>query len=490
MLLSNLIAPIKGVRINCPDCDISGITADSRNVKPGFLFVAIPGTRQDGRDFLNDAIAKGAVAVLLPEGSPAPSSVGVLYASDMRMALSSLAASFYPRQPQTIAAVTGTSGKTSTAQFTRELWSHAGRESASLGTLGLITSKSSKYGSLTTPDPITLHQILDETVGNNITHLAMEASSHGLALRRLDHVRIQIAGFSNLSRDHLDYHESMEEYFAAKLRLFNDLLQNGGTAVLNADVPEFDELKRNCNIRGHKIISYGKNGKEIKIQNYQPHPKGQVVRFALMGKNYEILLPVIGEFQVWNSLCALGLVLGSGENAEKSVASLEKLTGVPGRLQLIGETSKGAAVFVDYAHKPGALENVLAALLPHVNAHAGARLHVVFGCGGNRDKGKRPLMREIAQRLADNVIVTDDNPRNESPEIIRKEILAGCATGENLREIGDRATAIKSAIGILQANDVLVIAGKGHENGQIIGDQVLPFDDAEVARQALQGEKK
>ncbi|MDD3287558.1 MAG: UDP-N-acetylmuramoyl-L-alanyl-D-glutamate--2,6-diaminopimelate ligase [Alphaproteobacteria bacterium] len=468
--------------------EITGITADSRSVKPGFLFIAIPGTRNDGREFLQDAIKNGASAVLIPENSPdmsIPASVAVLTSPEVRVSMSSIAAGFYQRQPSVIAAVTGTSGKTSTVQFAMEIWHQMGKRSASIGTLGLITPEINRYGSLTTPDAITLHQMLDEISGQNISHLAMEASSHGLVLHRLDNVNVKIGAFTNLSRDHLDYHKTPEEYFAAKLLLFTKILSPGSAAVLNADIPRYDELVRQCKLRNHKIISYGKQAADIKLLHHEPHNNGQLVRFCLMGKDYEVLLPVMGSFQVWNSLCALGIAIASGCDEAKAAHSLEKLIGVPGRLQLIGKTSSGGTVFVDYAHKPDALENVLNGLRPHVKAQPGAKLGVVFGCGGNRDNGKRPIMGEIAQRLADWVIVTDDNPRNEDPAAVRKEILAGCAEAANLREIGDRKQAIKTGIEMLKAGDVLVIAGKGHEVGQIVKDKVLPFDDTAVAREAM-----
>ena len=488
MRLSNLIAPSEGQKLFGNDVNITGITADSRDIKKGFLFAAIPGTQQDGRLYIKDALAQGAAAILAPAGTDAsllPSHVSLVTAKDMRLAVSAIAARFYPRQPDTIAAVTGTSGKTSITQFTREIWGQNGRKAASIGTLGLVTPSEKHYGSLTTPDPITLHRILDETAEQGITHLAMEASSHGLDLHRLDHVHVKVGAFTNLSRDHLDHHDSMARYLEAKLRLFTEVMPEGRVAVLNADVPEFDEIAAHCRARHHTIISYGGNGHDLRLKEHQLQADGQVIRFAAMGKNYEVFLPVAGPFQVWNSLCALGIAIGSGEDVAQSVAGLEKLTGVPGRLELIGKTPKGATVFVDYAHKPGALENVLTAMRAHVEEHPGARLFIVFGCGGNRDKGKRPEMGEIAQRLADVVIVTDDNPRNEVAADIRRDILSGCARGPNLREIGDRAKAIQTAIAELQTDDILVIAGKGHEIGQIVGDKVLPFDDAEVARQAL-----
>ncbi len=484
MLLSNLIGPNEGLKLHGNDVDITGLITDSRATKRGDLFIAVPGTKQDGRTYIKDALDKGAVAVLVPEGTNGLS-VPYITTPDIRSTVANIAATFYPRQPEHIAAVTGTSGKTSIAQFARQLWQNNGHVSASVGTLGLVTAKETRYGSLTTPDPITLHKTLDEAAGNGITHLAMEASSHGLDLHRLDRVNVHVGAFTNLSRDHLDYHEDMESYLAAKLRLFTEIMPEGSTAVLNADVPEYGVLSMACKDCRHAIIDYGKRANYIRLKDYELHLNGQLLRFSVIGKNHEILLPVAGEFQVWNSLCALGMAIGSGDPIDQSVASMEKLTGVPGRLERIGATKKGGTVFVDYAHKPGALENVLTAMRSHVAARPGGRLFVVFGCGGNRDKGKRPQMGEIAIRLADVVIVTDDNPRNEVPTEIRKDILAGCAPGPNLREIGDRAEAIQTAISELEEGDVLVIAGKGHETGQIVGDRVLPFDDAEVARQAL-----
>ena len=479
------IASNEGITLHGTDREITGITADSRNVKPGFLFIAIPGTKHDGTTFIDDAVARGAVAVLAPAGFAPLPTITTLTAPDIRKAVSSIAANFYPRQPETIVAVTGTSGKTSTAQFTREIWQAMGEKSASIGTLGLVTANESRYGSLTTPDAITLHQLLDECAGQGIHHLAMEASSHGLALHRLDHVRLKAGGFTNLSQDHLDYHHTMEDYLAAKLRLFTHVLPKGSTAVLNTDISEFDILAEAAKFHQLKVISYGAKPGDIRLLDIKPQAHSQSLRLKILGKNYEILLPLIGSFQAWNGLCALGLVIASGGNVEKAIESLGKVTGVPGRLQWVGTSAKGGMVFVDYAHKPDALLNVLQALRPHVTAHKGAKLAVIFGCGGNRDKGKRPLMGEIATRLADWVIVTDDNPRHEEPAVIRREILAGCAPGATLQEIGDRAQAIKTGIEKLAQGDVLIIAGKGHEPGQIIGDETHPFDDTDVARKVL-----
>ncbi len=490
MLLQNLIASSEGLKLQTPDIpitgiDIKGITTDSRNVKPGFLFVAVPGTKEDGSLYIDQAIQQGAVAVLIAEGKISDVKIPVITAPHIRKSVSAIASVFYPGQPEMVAAITGTSGKTSTAQFVREMWKGIGHKSASIGTLGLITDDESRYGSLTTPGAIALHELLDECAGKGITHLALEASSHGIDLNRLDHIHIKVAGFTNLSRDHLDYHETLENYFNAKLRLFTGLMPIGGIAVLNADIPEFIQLEAGAATRGLKVISYGLKGNDIRLMESKPDAKGQHLRLEVFGKEYAVLLPVMGSFQAWNALCALGMVIGSGAATDKAVAALEKVSDVPGRLQLAGISKKGGTVFIDYAHKPDALEKVLLALRPHVAAHQGSKLGVIFGCGGNRDKGKRPIMGEIAQRLADWVIVTDDNPRHEEPALIRQEILAGCKPGPMLQEMGDRHQAIEAGISKLQQGDVLVIAGKGHESGQIVGDQTMPFDDVAVAREVL-----
>lgn len=486
MLLSSLIASVDHATLHGGDVEITGLTEDSRKVKPGFLFIAIPGTQQDGSAYIADALNKGAAAIVIPTGSPCKVNISTLTVRDIRTATSALAAKFYPHQPMTNIAITGTSGKTSTAQFTREIWHALDYASASIGTLGLVTAQETHYGSLTTPDAITLHRLLDECSHNGITHVAIEASSHGLDLHRLDNVRLKAGGFTNFSRDHLDYHTTMENYLTAKMRLFTSLLSRGSTAVLNADIPEFSSIELHAKTQGLKVISYGHAGEDMRLLSSTPVSNGQILHLNAFGVEHELHLPIIGEFQAWNALCSLGLVIGSGDHCSSALTALEKVTGVPGRLQLAGRTTQGGTIFIDYAHKPDALENVLRTLRPHVSAHAGSKLGVVFGCGGNRDKGKRPIMGEIASRLADWVIVTDDNPRHEKAEIIRQEILAGCGVShETIMEIGDRARAIQAGIEHLNKNDVLVIAGKGHETGQIIGDETLPFDDAAVARKVL-----
>ncbi|MDD2325059.1 MAG: UDP-N-acetylmuramoyl-L-alanyl-D-glutamate--2,6-diaminopimelate ligase [Alphaproteobacteria bacterium] len=488
MRLSNLIQPSDGAVLQGEDRQIAGVTADSRQVKAGFIFVAIDGTNRNGADYIDEALASGATVFVLDEETKTPqlsSLVTLVRVPNPRHALSAIASRFYPRQPHMVAAVTGTSGKTSTVQFTRQFWKAAGHDAAAIGTLGLITDRETTYGSLTTPDPVTLHQTIDKITGEGVSHLAMEASSHGILLRRLDFVQVGLAAFTNLSRDHLDYHETMERYLAAKLRLFTSILKQNGTAVLNADAAEFEAINAVCLARGQKVMGFGRSGKEVKLLAYAPASSGQNLRFELLGKPYEINLPVIGTFQIWNSLCALSLAVASGEDPDKMVEAMTHLTGVPGRLEYIGRSAAGGSVFVDYAHKPAALENVLEALRPHVAAHDGAKLRVIFGCGGDRDRGKRPMMGQIAQKLADHVIVTDDNPRSEKADAIRAEILTGCKKVDTLEEIGDRAAAIAKGIEALQGGDVLVIAGKGHEEGQIVGTTVLPFNDAQEARKLL-----
>lgn len=456
------------------------LTADSRAVGAGSLFAALPGTKHDGRTFIAEAVQKGAVAILSDHEAAIPASVVALRAADPRILLAHLAAACFPAPPAHIAAVTGTNGKTSTAQFVREIASTLGQKAASIGTLGVIGPGLDDYGTLTTPDSVTLHHILGELATQGITHLCLEASSHGLVQARLEALTIQAAGFTNLTRDHLDFHGTMESYYAAKARLFDEVLQPGGTAVINADVPEAADLAARARKHGCQVITYGLQGKEIALHDIAAHGHGQNLTLSLFGKRVTVPLNIVGRFQVWNALCALGLAIGLGLEDDKALAALPKLTGVRGRLQHVGTHPCGAPVFIDYAHTPDALETVLKALRPHVGA--GGRLIAVFGCGGNRDRGKRPVMGGLAQRLADMAIVTDDNPRFEDAATIRAEILSGCAPQPPMREIADREQAIRQAVGLLQAGDILVIAGKGHEPGQIVGDKVLPFDDGAIAR--------
>ncbi len=465
----------------CPlqakDLPFAGLTSDSRLVQEGWVFFAIPGTKGDGLAFVGQAISKGASALVVASDAIVDTSVPVLHVADVRAALSKAAAHYYPRQPETIVAITGTSGKTSIAAFVRQIWARLGLKAASLGTIGVVTDHETQYGSLTTPDPVSLHQTLDKLAGEGITHLVMEASSHGLEQERLDGVRLSAGGFSNLSRDHLDYHATEAAYLAAKMRLFDTLLKKGQPAVIDADSRVADEVIAHCKKHGLNVLTTGARADGIKLVSAVP--EGWKTRLLLRYKDhdYGVLLPLAGTFQVANALLAAGLCLVTGSDAGGVFAALEGLEGAQGRLEHVG-TIRNAPIFVDYAHKPDALENVLTTLRPL----AKARLILVFGCGGDRDKGKRPIMGDIAARLADIVIVTDDNPRSESPGQIRTEILA---SAPDAREIGDRAEAIITAINLLKDGDVLVIAGKGHETGQIIGDRTLPFSDHEVVRQAL-----
>src|SRR5256885_1100110 len=460
--------------------DVTGLAVDSRAVKPGDLFFALAGHKTDGSRFIDAAIASGAVAVAgdhPPEGAPC---VPFVATPNPRRALALAAARFYPRQPSTIAAVTGTSGKTSVAAFTRQIWQSLGHASASIGTIGSVSPKRTVYGSLTTPDPIALHRQLDEIAGEGVTHLAFEASSHGLDQYRLDGVRIAAGGFTNLSRDHMDYHPDVAHYLNAKLRLFRDLVVAGGAAVISADHDCSQEVIDAARARKLPVIAVGRkaDGNEgIRLVEAEIDGFAQKLALEHRGRKLTIKFPPVGEFQIENALVAAGLAIGTGSDAGKVFASLEQLEGAKGRLERVGERN-GAPIFVDYAHKPDALAKALQALRPY----AKRRLVVVFGAGGDRDAGKRPLMGAIASENADDIIVTDDNPRSESPDAIRAAILSAA---KGAREIGDRAAAIRVAIEALQPGDALLIAGKGHETGQIVGDHVLPFSDHDAVASAL-----
>ena len=460
-------------------CEVAGLTADSRAVRPGFVFFAMPGARADGLSFAEAAIKAGAIAVVA-EHAPARAlqDASLLLVSNVRASLAAAAARFYPAQPACIAAVTGTSGKTSVAAFTRQIGAQLCLRAAALGTTGVITPEGDAYGSLTTPDPVTLHQTLDRLARDGVTHLAMEASSHGLDQRRLDAVRLSAAAFTNLSRDHLDYHSDLDSYLAAKLRLFEALLAPGQPVVIDADADVAARVVDACAARGLRVLTTGAKGDFLKLVSAQSRPASTLVRIACEGAMYDIELPLAGAFMASNALVAAGLCIATGSPAASVLEALAHLKGAPGRLEKIGER-KGAPVFVDYAHKPDALEKVLTALRPL----AAGRLVVVFGCGGDRDAGKRAIMGDIAARHADIVIVTDDNPRSENPAAIRAAILAAAP---GAIDIADRGQAIADAVRMIGAGDVLVVAGKGHETGQIVGDQVLPFSDHQAVRAALE----
>jgi UDP-N-acetylmuramoyl-L-alanyl-D-glutamate--2,6-diaminopimelate ligase len=460
---------------------VKGLAVDSRTVKPGDLFFALAGSKTDGARFIDAAIAAGAVAVAGDHPPPAERRVPFVVTPNPRRALALAAAKFYPRQPGTIAAVTGTSGKTSVAAFTRQIWQRLGHASASIGTIGLVSPKRTVYGSLTTPDPIALHRQLDEITAEGVTHLAFEASSHGLDQYRLDGVRIAAGGFTNLSRDHMDYHPDVAHYLDAKLRLFRDLVVAGGAAVISADHDCSQAVIDAARKRGLRVIAVGSKGdgagEGIRLVAADVDGFAQKLEFEHRGRSHAIRLPLVGEFQIENALVAAGLAIGTGSEPAGVFAALEHLEGAKGRLERVGERN-GAPIFVDYAHKPDALAKALQALRPY----AKRKLVVVFGAGGDRDAGKRPLMGAIAADNADSVIVTDDNPRSENPDMIRAAILNAA---KGARDIGDRAEAIRTAIAGLQPGDALLIAGKGHETGQIVGNSTLPFSDHDAVAAAL-----
>ncbi len=461
--------------------EIKGISADSRAVTAEMVFFAVPGTKKDGLAFAPQAVQNGAVAIVAERAPAAPiTPAAFIKAADARSALAHASARMYPRQPETIVAVTGTSGKTSVVEFMRQIWAMLGAKAASLGTLGIIAPSWPVAGSLTTPDPVTLHKILDGLARDKVTHLALEASSHGILQRRLDGVRFSAGAFTNLSRDHLDYHATLEDYLAAKLQLFDRLLAPGQPAVVDADSDVAARVVAFCETRGLRVISTGLNGTAPRLLGSEAENFLTRIKIAHEGRVFSLLLPLAGSFQASNALVAAGLCIATGSPPDAVFAALERLEGAPGRLELIGRR-KGAPVFVDYAHKPDALDKALKALRPLVRGN----LIVVVGCGGDRDAGKRPLMGEVAARLADYLIVTDDNPRSEDPAGIRKAILLGTNGFGNAEEIGDRTLAIAQALAMLGPNDGLLIAGKGHETGQIVGGKTLPFSDSGCARALL-----
>lgn len=467
------------------DPDIEGLTEDSRRVEDGWLFAAFPGTKVDGRRFVEEAIRHGAVAVL-SSGKidiPAGHQIAVIESDNPRRTLAHMAAKFYDHQPDTIVAITGTNGKTSTAWFTQQLWEALGLKAASVGTLGIRgieieALRNAKLTSMTTPDMVSLMATLADLAASGINHLAMEASSHGLSQYRLDGVKVRAAAFTNLTRDHLDYHPDMDDYFNAKARLFSEVLLDGGTAVLNADIPEYEALKKICATRNLHLIDYGRKATSLTLLDRRAEADGQALTISWQNKTYEVTLPLVGEFMVMNALAALGLVLADmPDHIYDLIKALGTLKGAPGRLQPVPGHPHGA-VYVDYAHTPDALENIMKALRPHTQG----KLICVVGCGGDRDPGKRPIMGRLAATLADVAVITDDNPRSEDPAKIRAAMLRDAP---GAKEIGDRREAISWAVKQMNKGDVLVIAGKGHEQGQIIAGRVDPFDDVEEAEHAI-----
>ena len=461
--------------------EVTGITAASAAVGPGAIFAGLPGSKVDGAAYVTDAVARGARVIVVGRGKgvKVPDGVTLIEVDNPRAALAKIAAKFAGRQPSCAVAVTGTSGKTSVAEFTRQIFLALGHQAASIGTIGIVKPSSAIYGSLTTPDPVTLHATLAAIAAEGVTHLAFEASSHGLDQHRLDGVKLSAAAFTNLGRDHMDYHPSLEAYLNAKLRLFTELLEPGQAAVINTDGGHANEVVAASEARGLRLLTVGTAGETLKRTALMRDGFQQLIEILAEGRRYEVRLPLVGAYQAENALVAAALAIATGEETESVLAALSDLRGVPGRLEIIGEKNGGLAV-IDYAHKPEALAAALDACRPF----ASGRLISVFGCGGDRDKGKRPIMGRISVEKADITVITDDNPRSEEPAQIRKEILAG-ATGA--REIGGRAEAIATAVAMLGPGDVVLVAGKGHETGQIIGDRVVPFSDHDEVRRALEG---
>jgi UDP-N-acetylmuramoyl-L-alanyl-D-glutamate--2,6-diaminopimelate ligase len=462
------------------DRDILSITADSRSVSLGSLFAALPGSRHHGSEFIEEAIAKGASAILIPKGTPYPQSQAyVIESENPRQTFAKIVSAFYPERPRFLAAVTGTNGKTSVAHFTRQLWTKLGYKAGAIGTIGIQSPSRNESGSLTTPNPIDLHRILSEFKQDSITHAVFEASSHGLDQGRLDGLHVQAAGFTNLTRDHLDYHGSMEAYWKAKTHLFTSILSPWGTLVFNADSPMMVTLPESLYKKNKHSIFYGNKGRDLTLIKSKAIHKGQEISLNVFGTPYHFIFPLVGQFQLENALCALGLVIGCGAEERSAVQALESLEGVPGRLELVCHTKNQASLYIDYAHTPDALKTILESLRPHVEG----KLCLVFGCGGDRDKGKRPIMGQIANDLADKIWITDDNPRTENADLIRQEIASLCSRAHI---IADRQKAIRLATQDLQKGDILIVAGKGHEKGQIIGTSVYPFDDKEECQKAVE----
>ncbi len=458
---------------------VAGLAADSRKVKPGYVFAALPGLVADGRAFIPQAIEAGAIAVV---GHDLPLLQGVIgiETDSPRLMLAKAAARFYPQQPEILVAVTGTNGKSSTVDFLRQIWTHSGFQAASMGTLGAIGPQGHIDLGHTTPDPIAIHQTLALLADKGVTHCAMEASSHGLVQHRLDGVRLSAGAFTNLTQDHLDYHPTFEDYRAAKMRLVRELVPQGSPFIVNADSEEFECVSEYVGEREQTLISVGWRGADLKITELMPRATGQTLFLNWQGREETVELPLIGEFQALNALTAAGLALALGTSFADVMAAMAKLEPVKGRMEFVGKTEAGAGVFVDYAHTPDGLDTLLRAARPHT----AGRLILVFGAGGDRDPFKRPLMGEVAARHADQIIVTDDNPRSEVPENIRRAIIE---TVPYASEIGDRREAIFEGVARLKKGDTLLIAGKGHETGQIISGKTYPFSDQDTALDALQG---
>lgn len=451
------------------DIEFFGTAIDSRKVKSGDLFAIFTDDQEVNLTYIKDALDKGAVAILT-NAKKIDVPVPVIYHEFARKKLGLINQALYQPLPTYFVAVTGTNGKTSTAVFLRQIWEYAGLNAASIGTLGVESRCFSEYTGWTTADNVTLHKELHKIKQMGITHVVLEASSHGLAEDRLSGLKFVTAGFTNLTQDHLDYHKTMGNYFAAKMKLFTDYMQDGATVVINADIPEFEQIKAICEKNGLNVWSYGINGKELKLIEQDLHQTGQDLKLKILGCEHTIPMKITGSFQAWNALCALGMAIASGIDAQTAIASLSSLQNPEGRMELVGTTAQGASIYVDFAHTPDGIENALKSLRHHTQN----KLWIALGCGGNRDTTKRPKMGALAEALADRIIVTDDNPRYENPADIRKQIMV---TTPKAIEIGDREKAICYAIDNANEGDVILLAGKGHEEGQIIQGKTYPFND-------------
>ena len=462
------------------DLEILGITSDSREVKAGFLFAVLDNGVTNGAQYIPQAVQAGASVILAPKSEQATAAnVLFLHSENPNKDFGIMLKNFYHAQPQNIAAITGTNGKTSIADFVRQMIFALGDNAASMGTLGLIKNDQAPLPfNNTTPGAMTIHKTLHDLKQDGFEYLIMETSSHGICQYRVSGVDFKVAGFTNLTQDHLDFHKTMQNYYEAKKLLFTDIMPKGGTAVLNADIQVFDDLQKACLEAGHKVITYGHKGKDIQVLQEEPLNNGQNIKINYFGKTFDLFVPLAGDFQVMNILCALGIASALTGKKEELLPLVPQIKGAKGRLQYIGTTAKGGAVYVDYAHTPDAIENILTSM----RSHTQNKLHILFGCGGDRDKTKRPIMGKIAQDLADFVYVADDNPRTENPETIRQEIMQGCPNALNL---GDREKAIAYAMNQLEKGDVLLVAGKGHETGQYINGKILPFNDEEMVEKYL-----
>jgi UDP-N-acetylmuramoyl-L-alanyl-D-glutamate--2,6-diaminopimelate ligase len=457
------------------DSRVTGFAIDHRKVAPGTVFGAFRGSVFNGEDFIPEAIAAGAVAVVARPGVRVEGAAHVP-AEEPRREFARLAAKFFEPFPETVVAVTGTNGKTSSVELARQLWRMAGHHAASIGTLGVTTADDRTTTGLTTPDIVTFLSNMAGLAREGVTHAAFEASSHGLSQYRTEGLPVRAGAFTNFTRDHLDYHETMEAYFEAKMRLFDEVVEPDGAAVIWTDDPKSEEVAARASARALRIVTVGRRGDALKLLDREPTQLGQRLVVEAEGKSHRIELPLIGAYQAANALTAAGLVLATGGDLARTLASLGRVQGVRGRLERAVITRAGAPVYVDYAHTPDAIEAAIAALRPH----ARDRLIIVFGAGGDRDVGKRAEMGAVAARLADTAIVTDDNPRSEDPASIRRDVLAGAP---GALEVGGRREAIAAAIAEAGSDDIILLAGKGHEQGQIVGDRVLPFDDVTVARE-------